>query len=198
MEYSIQKRAERILNACLRCESSDAAAIFYQVAAMDFVRIHGPEHHILDGACLLTICRNAGWPIDLPAALRRMREEGLRMPGAACGLWDVCGAASSVGAALAILDGTGPLTEDGSWDAHMHCTAAALSDIAAVNGPRCCKRDALIALRAGTDYLRNTHKIPVSCEIRPCGVFSENEQCIGTRCPFYPQKEGSHPVPFSL
>ena len=33
------------------------------------------------------------------------------MPGAMCGFWGVCGAITSVGAALAIIDGTGPLSD---------------------------------------------------------------------------------------
>ena len=42
-------------------------------------------------------------------------SEGLRMPGAMCGLWGICGAITSIGAALAIIDGTGPLSADGTW-----------------------------------------------------------------------------------
>ena len=38
---------------------------------------------------------------------------------AMCGLWGVCGAVASIGAALAIIDGTGPLSDDGTWGEHM-------------------------------------------------------------------------------
>ena len=34
------------------------------------------------------------------------KAECLRMPGAMCGLWGICGAITSIGAALAIIDGT--------------------------------------------------------------------------------------------
>ena len=46
---------------------------------------------------------NAGGEIDIDQALDRLMSEGLRMPGAMCGLWGICGAITSIGAALAII-----------------------------------------------------------------------------------------------
>ena len=59
--------------------------------------------------------KNASGDIDLGEALEKLIREGLRMPGAMCGLWGVCGAVTSIGAALSIIDGTGPLSVDGTW-----------------------------------------------------------------------------------
>lgn len=42
-------------------------------------------------------------------SLSKILKEGLKMLGAMCGLWGVCGAVTSIGAALSIIDGTGPL-----------------------------------------------------------------------------------------
>lgn len=67
--------------------------------------MHGPEHHILDGASLLVAYKNAGGNIDIENALEKLMSEGLRMPGAMCGLWGICGAITSIGAALSIIDG---------------------------------------------------------------------------------------------
>lgn len=55
-----------------------------------------------------------------------LMAEGLRMPGAMCGLWGICGAITSIGAALAIIDGTGPLSTDGTWENHMQFTSKAI------------------------------------------------------------------------
>ena len=106
MEYSLLERSERILAECEKISSTNPYEIFEMIAQKDFVRIHGPEHHILDGACILTAFHNAGGDITLSAALQKLMQEGLRMPGAACGLWGVCGAVTSIGAALAIIEGT--------------------------------------------------------------------------------------------
>lgn len=186
MEYTMQQRGQAIIQACLDARETDPIAIFRHVAAMDFVRIHGPEHHILDGACLLTAFRNAGGDICLESALKKLMEEGLRMPGAMCGLWGVCGSVSSIGAALALIDGTGPLSADSSWGGHMEYSSAALARLAAVGGPRCCKRDAFLSLLQAVDYLNAHYPVTLPAPTVRCGFFPENRQCIGERCPFHP------------
>ncbi|MCH5345440.1 MAG: hypothetical protein J1E64_15580, partial [Acetatifactor sp.] len=95
MDYSLQQRAEMITAECMKKSTTNPYEIFHAIAQKDYVRIHGPEHHILDGACILTAFYNAGGKIDLYAALQKLMYEGQRMPGAACGLWGVCGAVTS-------------------------------------------------------------------------------------------------------
>lgn len=104
---------------CLQEKSKNPIEIFGNIARRDFVRIHGPEHHVLDGAALLTAFHNAGGKIDLLTSLNELMKRGLQMPGATCGMWGVCGAVSSMGAALSVIDGTGPLSTDSSWGKHM-------------------------------------------------------------------------------
>ncbi len=159
--------------------------IFRDMAGKEYVSIHGPEHHVLDGACILVAFGNAGGNIDIDLALDRLMREGLRMPGAMCGLWGICGAIASIGAALAIIDGTGPLTADGTWGEHMLFTSRAISELGRVNGPRCCKRDALIALRNGIAYINDHYDVRLEYEEQTCGFSGRNEQCIKERCPFY-------------
>ena len=88
----IYEKGRSIIEACKRETSRDPFEVFFHVAANPFVPMHGPEHHILDGACVLTAFCNAGGKTDLNEALERLLQEGVRMPGAACGLWGVCGA----------------------------------------------------------------------------------------------------------
>ena len=180
-----EERAKQIIEAIKTEEGTDPAEIFRHMARKDFVRMHGPEHHILDGAAILTAFRNAGGAIDLDAALQSILQEGLRMPGAMCGLWGVCGAIASIGAALAILDGTGPLSEDGSWGEHMAYTSEAIREMGRVNGPRCCKRDAMLAFRNAVAYINSHYDVTLTYEEKPCEFSERNEQCIRERCPFY-------------
>ena len=181
----LQEKTAGIVRLCLGETDTNPYAIFHHIAATDYVSIHDPEHHVLDGACLLTAYRNAGGSIDLPAALEKLRKEGERMPGAICGLWGVCGAVLSVGCALAILDGTGPLSEDGSWGEHMSYTARALEKIAGTYGPRCCKRDGMLALSVGIDYIREKKGVVLGTEGAVCGYSARNSQCIHGKCPYY-------------
>ena len=184
MEYSLQQRAELIIAACMEISGTNPYEIFHTIAQKDYVRIHGPEHHVLDGACILTAFRNAGGNIDLQTALQKLMVEGLRMPGAACGLWGVCGAVTSIGAALAIIDGTGPLsTED--WGSHMEYTSAALARLAKTGGPRCCKRDAFSAMEQAVDYIQKRYGAALDIPHIQCDFSAQNAQCIGTRCPYH-------------
>lgn len=183
MEYTLTQRAEFIISKCEKCSSTDPYKIFGSLAKSDFVRMHGPEHHILDGACILTAFYNAGGKIDLHEALKKLMHEGLRMPGAACGLWGVCGAVTSIGAALAIIDGTGPLSRE-DWGSHMEYTSAALARLAKTGGPRCCKRDAFLAMEQAVSYIEKRYSVKLTLSDIKCNFSLRNSQCIGSRCPY--------------
>lgn len=159
--------------------------IFKNIAKNDYVSIHGPEHHVLDGASILVAFHNAGGHIDLDQSLEKLRSEGLRMPGAMCGLWGICGAVASIGAALSIIDRTGPLSDDGTWGEHMSCTARAITELGRINGPRCCKRDAMIALKNAVEYINAHYDVRLEYEKQVCEYSALNQQCIKERCPFY-------------
>ena len=143
----MEDRVKRIIECCLNEKSKNPITVFNRIAQKDFIRIHGPEHHVLDGAALLTAFYNAGGQIDLQTSLNELMKRGLQMPGATCGMWGVCGAVTSMGAALSIIDGTGPLSTDASWGKHMEFTSKALECMSKVGGPRCCKRDAFLSFQ---------------------------------------------------
>ena len=100
---SIKEKAELIVADIKKELGTNPVLIFKNLAKKEYVSINGPEHHILDGASLLMAYKNAGGEIDIDQALDRLMAEGLRMPGAMCGLWGICGAITSIGAALAII-----------------------------------------------------------------------------------------------
>lgn len=185
MDYTLDERGKKIIEECLSIDSKNPIDIFKIIAAKDYIRIHGPEHHILDGAALLTAFYNAGGNIDLPSALEELMKRGLSMPGATCGMWGVCGAVTSMGAALSIIDGTGPLTTDDTWGKHMHFTSKALSKLADVGGPRCCKRDAYLSFQEAIKYINKNYGVTLENSDIVCEFSSENQQCIKNRCPFY-------------
>ena len=181
-----EEKAKCIIRDIRGEKSTDPGRIFRSMAEKEYISMHGPEHHVLDGACILTAYANAGGKIDLEEGLQQLLEEGLKMPGAMCGLWGVCGAVASAGAALAVIDGTGPLSEDGSWGRHMAFTAAATAELGRVNGPRCCKRDARLSLRACVDHINKHYPVKLEYSEEACTFSSENRQCIRERCPYYP------------
>ena len=182
---TVEEKAERIIRDIRQEKGNNPVRIFKNIAKKEYVSIHGPEHHVLDGACILTAFYNAGGNIDLDKSLEQLFREGLRMPGAMCGLWGVCGAVASVGAALAIIDGTGPLSADGTWGDHMAYTSAAIGELGRVNGPRCCKRDAMLALKNAVAYINSHFDVHLEYEDQKCEFSDLNQQCIKEKCPFY-------------
>ena len=56
----MEERVKKIIEACTLEKSKNPIDIFNNIAHKEFVRILGPEHHILDGACILTAFYNAG------------------------------------------------------------------------------------------------------------------------------------------
>ena len=168
-ELTLEERGSLIVRACLEQTSTSPYQVFRDVARQDFVRMHGPEHHVLDGA-----------------ALAELMSRGLQMPGAMCGRWGVCGAVASVGAALSILEQTGPLTSDDSWGSHMGYTSRALGELSRIGGPRCCKRDAYVSLLAAVDYVRDRYGVSLQKDDIVCGFYPQNAQCLGEKCPFFP------------
>ena len=181
----MEERAKKITEACLKETSKNPVEIFNKLAQKDFVRIHGPEHHVLDGAALLTAFYNAGGNINLPESLNELMKRGLQMPGATCGLWGVCGAVSSMGAALSIIDGTGPLTSDGSWGKHMEFTSKALYSLAQVGGPRCCKRNGFLSFQKAIEFINENYDVTLESGSIECDFSEKNGQCLKGKCPFY-------------
>lgn len=182
---TITEKGQLIIEDIKKEQGINPVNIFKNIANKSYVNMHGPEHHVLDGASILVAYKNAGGDINLDEALEKLMYEGLRMPGAMCGLWGICGAITSIGAALAIIDGTGPLSTDGTWGDHMQFTSSAIGELGKINGPRCCKRDAMIAFKNGIKYVKEHYGVILEYEDVKCEYSGRNEQCIKERCPYY-------------
>ena len=76
---------DRIFGLCLAETSADPIAIVRRMMELPFCHMHGPEHHVMVGAALLTAYKNAGGTLDLEPALREMYDRGKAVPGGACG-----------------------------------------------------------------------------------------------------------------
>ena len=66
----------------------------------------------------------------------------------------------------------------------MQFTSKAIGELGTINGPRCCKRDAMIAFKNGIDYVNAHYGVTLQYEQMQCGFTDFNEQCIKERCPF--------------
>lgn len=185
--------------AGLRQGVSNPVEILEQLMDQPFCHMHGPEHHSMVGAALLTAYYNAGGQIggagpdgkqsgmSLEEALHEMMRRGREVPGGACGFWGACGAGISTGMFMSIITGSTPLQTD-AWGLSNQMTAAALAKIGEVGGPRCCKRDSYLAMEAAVRFCREKLGVTMDWTKPVCSRSRQNNQCIGRRCPFSPAR----------
>lgn len=174
---------DAILALCLGETSKDPVAILEKMMALPFCHMHGPEHHVMVGAALLTAYKNASGELDLPSALHEMMNRGKSVPGGACGFWGACGAGISSGMFVSIVSGSTPLSVEPFALSH-RMTAKSLGAIAEVGGPRCCKRDSYLSILAAVDFAREQLGVEMEKPEIVCTHSAQNNQCIGKRCPF--------------
>lgn len=174
---------DAIIGLCLEERSADPIAIIEKMMDMPFCHMHGPEHHVMVGAALLTAYRNAGGDIRLDEALTEMMNRGKSVPGGACGFWGACGAGISAGMFVSIISKSTPLTNEPFALSHL-MTAKALSAIGETGGPRCCKRDSFLSILCAVDFVKEKFGLELERPRVICRHASKNAQCIGKRCPF--------------
>lgn len=68
-------------------------------------------------------------------------------------------------------------------------TASALGAIGEIGGPRCCKRDSYLSILQAVDFVRENLGIHMEQPKICCSYRSQNNQCIGKRCPFCKKKK---------
>jgi hypothetical protein len=165
-------------------KSTDPAEIIEQVMAHPSVPMHGPEHHAIVPAAIITAVRNAGYPVT-EGAIEKAIERASKIPGGWCGLYGDCGAAVGVGIAVSVLTNATPLTAK-ERSLALGATSFGLSRM--LDGqPRCCKRASRRAVEAAADYLNDKLSIKLTkSKGTVCTYTVRNQQCAKRECPYYP------------
>ena len=167
-----KKGIEVIIEGCLKSDSKNPVFIMQELMKDPYIYMHGPEHHVMVGAALLTAYHNAGGSVELEEALREVRARGREYPGGSCGLWGCCGAAVSAGIFMSVITKATPLTGR-SWGLSNKMTAKALDEIAGLGGPRCCKRNSFTAARAAVEFVDEKLRFrETECEDGTSGTYS--------------------------
>lgn len=174
---------EVIFTICRKETSKNPIEIIQKLMSQPFCHMHGPEHHVMVGSALLTAYKNAGGEIDLNVALSEMNNRGKSVPGGACGFWGACGAGISTGMFVSIISQSTPLSCEAFGLSHL-MTSKALEQIGRIGGPRCCKRDSFLAILSAIDFVEEHFHLTMDKPEVICTYASENNQCIGKRCPF--------------
>jgi hypothetical protein len=149
------------------------------------VNMHGPEHHVIVGFALAAAyCNAVSEQSKLPKHLDIIVQRGGKVPGGTCGYWGACGAAVGAGIFLSAVFGVTPMSGDDSYGLCNLLTAECLTAIGNVGGPRCCKRNVALAIRATVTFLRERLGIALEWSDVCCEFSSRNRECIGVRCPW--------------
>jgi hypothetical protein len=165
-------------------KSTDPLEIIEQVMAHPSVPMHGPEHHAIVPAAIITAIKNAGYPVP-ESAVDKAIERGSKVPGGWCGLYGDCGAAVGVGIAVSVLTNATPLMGK-ERSLALGGISFALSRM--LDGqPRCCKRASRVAVEAAVEYLEDKLSIKLTkSKGITCTYTVRNQQCAKTECPYYP------------
>lgn len=187
-EAITESSVDPVAALCLADTSRNPIEILEKLMSQPDCPMHGPTHHVLVGAALLTAYNNClpdSNKLNLEEALAEMRERGEQVPGGACGYLGACGASISTGIFLSIVTRNTPFSTD-TWRLCNLCTARALEQVALNGGPRCCKRDSYLSVLTAVDFVKENLGVEMVKPEVHCTRSQINEQCIGKKCPFSP------------
>ena len=158
-----------IERVCAVSRSTDPMAFATSLMSHASVKLHGPEHHFLAPAVLLTALANArNDGTSKPRLLAEARRRSDVVPGGSCGFQGACGAGVGVGIFASIATGATPLARE-SWGLANGATARALTVIAGLGGPRCSKRTTWLALLTGIRFARERLGVRLAGRGPSCG-----------------------------
>lgn len=179
-----------LVSLCLEDTSRNPIEILERLMSQPECHMHGPEHHVLVGAALLTAYNNClpdSAKLDMQAALAEVVERGQQVPGGACGYMGACGASISTGIFISIVTRNTPFSTD-TWRLCNLMTSRTLEQVAENGGPRCCKRDSYLSVLTAIDFVKENLGVEMEKPEVRCSRSQINEQCIGKKCPFSPMQ----------
>ena len=186
----VEATIDPVVTLCLADTSRNPIEILEKLMSQPDCPMHGPTHHVLVGAALLTAYNNClpdSNKLNLEEALAEMRERGEQVPGGACGYMGACGASISTGIFMSIITRNTPFSTD-TWRLCNLMTSRALEQVAENGGPRCCKRDSYLSVLTAIDFVKEKLGVEMEKPEVRCSRSQINEQCIGKKCPFSPMK----------
>lgn len=166
-------------------ECKNPLEIFMAIVEQPMVKMHGPEHHYIVAASLLTAYYNTTGDFEakeqkLADALNKCKN----ILGGFCGFYGTCGASVATGIYFSLITGTTPKSGD-EWKDCQLMTAKTLTDIAETGGPRCCKRVSYIAIADAIEYTKAKLNVQLeTSEDIVCSFSGANPDCKQEKCRF--------------
>ena len=169
------------------CESSqekDMLKLFRHIREHPSIPKHGPEHHAMVPAIIVTVYRNSGGKLP-ENALKTALSRGSSVIGGSCGFLGICGAASGVGIGFAIVLESSPVASHARTTAQK-VTHAVLGKIAEYEAARCCHREVWTALKIASKLSEKFLHVKLLAEVEvKCDQKKFNQYCYGKACPIF-------------
>jgi len=170
---------------CCKSTATDPVQLAIELMRHPCVAMHGPEHHFLVPAVLVTAWYNLKNDFETKKQkLVEARKRAQTVVGGACGFHGACGAAIGVGIFTSIVLDANPLSVEGYRLANK-ATAEALARIAERGGPRCCKRNVFIALEYASGFSEEHLGQPMPVQKISCEFYPGNRECLKRKCDYY-------------
>lgn len=175
---------EVIEHICAHSNETDMLALFETIRKHPSVPKHGPEHHAMVPAIIVTAFKNSGGNVAQDA-LHVAITRGASVMGGACGFLGVCGAASGVGIGFAIALGASPVKAQ-SRQLAQQATHAVLGEIATYEAARCCNREVWTALTIAAKLSEMFLHVKLeAAALSKCDQKKFNQYCYGKLCPIF-------------
>jgi len=175
-----------IEQVCIHSESTNPVEMAISLMNAPSVAMHGPEHHFLVPAVLLTSYYNQEQDKkEKERKLKIARQRSENVLGGFCGFYGACGAGIGTGIFISLITNSTPLSR-ASWGLSNKMTAESLRCIGVLGGPRCCKRDTFMALKTARKFLKQNWDLTLDMpETITCDFTIFNQECIEEDCPFH-------------
>jgi len=167
---------------CIKSDLRDPVALALKIFNLPQLHMHGPEYHSIVPAVLVAAYGNCVGQKD-SRAIREAILRGKAIAGGMCGTHGACGSCVGVGIAYSIIHRATPLSQAERGGAN-RMTALALLAISETGGPRCCKREAITAIKTAKQHFGCFDQGDEAQYI--CRQFAKNKQCRKSDCPYYP------------
>ena len=173
-----------IEHICATSKERDMLKLFRQIREHPSIPKHGPEHHAMVPAIIVTAYKNSGGNVS-ESALKTAISRGSSIMGGACGFLGICGAASGVGIGFAILLESSSVAKKARSSAQK-VTYAVLGKIAEYEAARCCHREVWTALNIASSLSETFLHVKLLAQMETkCDQKKFNQYCYGKECPIF-------------
>ena len=180
-----QSGIELIETYCLNSKSSNPIEMATEIMHSEKIKMHGPEHHFLVPAVLISSYCNAVNDESKPLKLETARKRAEKILGGFCGTHGNCGAGVGTGIFISVITHSTPLAKE-EWSLSNLMTGKSLISIASHGGPRCCKRDVYLSILESIQFLKKKFDVSLDSSKVKCQFTDNNKECLKTSCLFYP------------